>query len=295
MGRRAVYAGRRLTPARCFQVVAPCMWFKLLNYARTLSFVRTACWVCGVDVCRDSDASRVGYLQIGPTVHMVSMMVVDILRFLAIFLVVLAGFSHGLFVLSLEGYDAINDTLMHTFTMNLGDFDLGAFEGLSITSHKVVSLVIFVVYNVMSVIILLNLVIAIMSDTYAKYSESMTGAWRMQQAMFILAEQSRMNNATYRRKYAITRLWVLDADRPIDGLAHFNANPSAWRALSDTNNDAPAHLKEPRRLPVPDDNGVIQEVTFPRVVENSVVDLATAPVEVRQALLDDMLQRKGVI
>ena len=64
--------------------------------------------------------------------------------------------------------------------------------------------------------VLLNLLIAIMSDTYARYSESMTGAWRMQQAMFILAEQSRMNNATYRRKYAITRLWVLD--ETFDGL-----------------------------------------------------------------------------
>ena len=49
---------------------------------------------------------------------------------------------------------------------------------------------------------LLNLLIAIMSDTYARYSESMTGAWRMQQAMFILAEQERLNNCSSESSFA---------------------------------------------------------------------------------------------
>ena len=140
---------------------------------------------------------------------------------------------------------------------------------------------------------LLNLLIAIMSDTYARYSESMTGAWRMQQAMFILAEQERLNNNTYQEKYHVDKLWVLDEDKPVEGLAHFNANTDVWKSVSDTNNDAPIDGVAPRKLRMHGADGQLHDAQFPRVVESSTILLGGLNLPQRQALLTAFVERMG--
>jgi len=232
--------------------------------------------------------------QVGPTVHIVAKMVEDIMKFFLIFVLFNAGFAMGFFMLSAEGYDDIHHSMLHTFTMNLGDFDTGAFENLTSRSHVYIGITLFVIYNLISPILLVNLLIAIMSDTYAKYSEASEAAWRMQQAMFILAEQARIDDKKYHKKYSVSKLWVLDKDRPLHGLAHFDDNPVAWAAIADTDNEVSEVHKQPRMLSILHANGQTLARAMPSKADTSVLHLEDMTMDVREALLKDLLESKNV-
>ena len=72
----------------------------------------------------------------------------------------------------------------------LGDFELDQFAD---TPYTAVSVGLLVVYVVTITILLLNLLIAMMGDTYEKINESAEKSWHLERARIIYAIESEMS------------------------------------------------------------------------------------------------------
>jgi len=103
----------------------------------------------------------------GPLVRMVVQIVKDMIPFVVVLVVLMFGFVGG-FASLLQTEDAFQGAgaLLTVFAMMLGDFDIGNFEG------NANSLGMFVLYMGLVVIVLLNLLIAIMGDSYDRVREN---------------------------------------------------------------------------------------------------------------------------
>jgi hypothetical protein len=91
------------------------------------------------------------------------MQIKDLLGFLTILLVVVGSFSTIFFILyrkDVENYETLGNTLKTIFLASLGDF--------SFDDHKSFSTILLIVYILLGNIILLNLLIAILSNTYTQ-------------------------------------------------------------------------------------------------------------------------------
>ncbi|XP_067008057.2 transient receptor potential cation channel subfamily V member 5 [Anabrus simplex] len=142
-----------------------------------------------------------GFKTVGPFVVMIYRMVTgDLLRFVSIYLVFVMGFSQAYYIIFLsfdnpntpEGVDdtvsnpmpSPMESIMAMFLMsmtNFGDY-FGAFER---TEHEFVAKLMFVVYMVIVAILLVNLLIAMMGNTYQKIAET-RNEWQRQWARIVL-------------------------------------------------------------------------------------------------------------
>ncbi len=96
------------------------------------------------------------------------MLMNDVLRFCLIYLVFLMGFAQAFFVLfESVGVSGFIVSIKTCFVAMLGDFELDQFAD---TPYTAVSVGLLVVYVVTITILLLNLLIAMMGDTYEKVS-----------------------------------------------------------------------------------------------------------------------------
>jgi len=128
----------------------------------------------------------------GPFVVMIyEMLFNDVLRFFIIYMVFLAGFSQAFFILFDNngkiklrektrfnflclGFGGFLVSVKQSFLGMLGDFDLDAYSD---TSFNYISVTLLIVYIIVVTILLLNLLIAMMGDTYGNVIEGATQIW----------------------------------------------------------------------------------------------------------------------
>ncbi|XP_046140984.1 transient receptor potential cation channel subfamily V member 5 [Osmia bicornis bicornis] len=142
-----------------------------------------------------------GFKTVGPFVVMIYRMITgDLLRFVSIYLVFVIGFSQAYYIIFLsfdnpntpEGVDdSISnpmpspiESIMAMFLMsmtNFGDY-YGAFER---TQHEMEAKFMFVVYMAIVAILLVNMLIAMMGNTYQKIAET-RNEWQRQWARIVL-------------------------------------------------------------------------------------------------------------
>ncbi|XP_071441164.1 transient receptor potential cation channel subfamily V member 5 [Hetaerina americana] len=142
-----------------------------------------------------------GFKTVGPFVVMIYRMVMgDLLRFVSIYLMFVMGFSQAYYIIFLsydnpntpEGIDDSSsnpmpspmESVMAMFLMSLTNFGdyYGAFEK---TDHPFEAKLLFVVYMAIVAILLVNMLIAMMGNTYQKIAET-RNEWQRQWARIVL-------------------------------------------------------------------------------------------------------------
>ena len=129
----------------------------------------------------------------GPFVIMIyKMLFNDVLRFCMIYTIFLAGFSQSFFILFNQngkktlflntknqlkyhsGFTGYISSIRQCFTGLLGDFDLDIYIA---APYPLASVTFLILYVVIVTILLLNLLIAMMGDTYADVKKSAKKLW----------------------------------------------------------------------------------------------------------------------
>ena len=135
-------------------------------------------------------ASIVSYMRAytltGPLVRMITEILRDMVVFTIVVVVLSLGFL-GAFAILLPSSEAFRgfNGLLTMFNLLLGDFDLDTFEGdTSVKTNVAIGL--FVVYMFFIVIVLLNMLIAIMGDSYGRVSENAEVVARIERARVLV-------------------------------------------------------------------------------------------------------------
>ncbi|XP_023334395.1 transient receptor potential cation channel subfamily V member 6 [Eurytemora carolleeae] len=134
-----------------------------------------------------------GFKLVGPMVIMVyRMLAQDIVRFGSVFFIFVMGFSQAYYIVfqsyknSEEPHPMPNavESILAVFLMSLGDTGF-IWDGVPFTSHEYIGKIHFFIFIMIVVILLLNLLIAMMGDTYAKIAE-IKNEWMRQWARTVL-------------------------------------------------------------------------------------------------------------
>ncbi|KAJ1431447.1 hypothetical protein B484DRAFT_302683, partial [Ochromonadaceae sp. CCMP2298] len=112
----------------------------------------------------------------------------DIRSFLLVLCLVLFGYAFSFWILTHDrhtsnSFSTIGGTLINSFSFMLGGFDSEAFADTPVESFAILLSVLFMVFVS---IILLNLLIAIMGNTYAIVQERSKQQYRWEQASSIV-------------------------------------------------------------------------------------------------------------
>ncbi|XP_049958127.1 transient receptor potential cation channel subfamily V member 5 [Schistocerca serialis cubense] len=156
-----------------------------------------------------------GFKTVGPFVVMIYRMVMgDLLRFVSIYLVFVMGFSQAYYIIFLsfdnpntpEGVDdsvtnpmpSPTESIMAMFLMSLTNFGdyFGAFER---TDHELEAKLLFVIYMAIVAILLVNMLIAMMGNTYQKIAET-RNEWQRQWARIVLVVERGVSPAERLKK-----------------------------------------------------------------------------------------------
>ncbi|XP_060880261.1 transient receptor potential cation channel subfamily V member 5 [Metopolophium dirhodum] len=127
----------------------------------------------------------------GPFVTMVYLMITgDMLTFFVIYSVILSGFTQSFFFLykgspdvSTSLYKSYPSTWMALFQITMGDYN---YADLSYTVYPALSKTVFTVFMVLVPILLLNMLIAMMGNTYAHVIEQSEKEWMKQWAKIVV-------------------------------------------------------------------------------------------------------------
>ncbi|XP_055619148.1 transient receptor potential cation channel subfamily V member 5 [Toxorhynchites rutilus septentrionalis] len=136
-----------------------------------------------------------GFKTVGPFVVMIYRMVMgDLLRFVVIYLVFVMGFSQAYYIvfLSFKGEEDSDENPMPSpmesivamFLMSLTNFG-DYYAALENTAHEGCAKTLFVIYMVIVAVLLVNLLIAMMGNTYTKIAET-KNEWQRQWARIVL-------------------------------------------------------------------------------------------------------------
>ncbi|KAL6268625.1 hypothetical protein P5V15_001759 [Pogonomyrmex californicus] len=156
-----------------------------------------------------------GFKTVGPFVVMIYRMIMgDLLRFVSIYLVFVMGFSQAYYIIFLsfdnpntpEGIDdsvsnpmpSPMESVMAMFLMsmtNFGDY-FGAFDR---TEHEFEAKLLFVLYMAIVAILLVNMLIAMMGNTYQKIAET-RNEWQRQWARIVLVVERGVSPAERLKK-----------------------------------------------------------------------------------------------
>ncbi|KAF6022629.1 Nan [Bugula neritina] len=137
-----------------------------------------------------------GFKMVGPFVTMIyKMLVGDLLRFFTIYLIFLIGFSQAMYIvhINFEPTETYQDTpfsspteaLMGMFYMSMGEF-IVMYDTLNYTGHPTMGKVVFIFYMILVTLLLINMLIAMMGNTYTLVNETQK-EWLRQWAHILLA------------------------------------------------------------------------------------------------------------
>ncbi|XP_077992158.1 transient receptor potential cation channel subfamily V member 6-like [Glandiceps talaboti] len=126
---------------------------------------------------------------VGPFVVMIYKMIRgDLLRFFAIYLVFLIGFSQGMYLIYIGTDDSLFshpvNAVLGMFIMSLGEFG-DIYKTFNDTRHQNMAKFLFVIYMVLVTLLLINMLIAMMGNTYTMIAETRK-EWLRQWAKIVL-------------------------------------------------------------------------------------------------------------
>lgn len=173
----------------------PGSWFYLLFFARSVELT-------------------------GPFVTMIYKMCTgDLFRFGIIYLIFLIGFTQGFYFLfrdiSQDSFSSLPTTIMTLFQMTLGEFKYHDFD---LTRYAILTKLVFVVFMILVPILLLNMLIAMMGNTYQSVIAKSEKEWRKQWAKIVVAlEQgfSKTQLKEFHHEYSIQMSWPSPEDETI--------------------------------------------------------------------------------
>ncbi|CAF2906771.1 unnamed protein product [Rotaria sp. Silwood2] len=169
----------------------------------------------------------------GPFVIMIyKMLFNDVLRFFIIYIIFLAGFAQSFFILfngnGLQGYMT---SIKRCFLGLLGDFDLDYYIG---GEYPLASVILLIFYIVLITILLLNLLIAMMGDTYASVKKSAKQLWHLERARIALRIENDI--ARSKRPLGFKKYWVnINGERCIQ--VEEKVNNQQFQSTDDEAND----------------------------------------------------------
>eukprot|EP01012_Entosiphon_sulcatum_P056654 TRINITY_DN80352_c0_g1_i1.p1 TRINITY_DN80352_c0_g1~~TRINITY_DN80352_c0_g1_i1.p1 ORF type:complete len:802 (-),score=104.63 TRINITY_DN80352_c0_g1_i1:4-2382(-) len=198
-----------------------------------------------------------GNRMTGPFVIMIfKMLAGDVLRFCMIYVVFLTGFSTAFYVVfqdrGISGF--LNRVKCCFFTM------LGEFDGYDTAEQPfpLASFIILVAYIVVVTILLLNLLVAMMGDTYANISHDAETQWHLERARIIFSLENEMSPET--RSHPKNVYWTeMDGKRYMPVLENSNEPPEP--ALTRTKSK---YVREGTIMVEPEERG---SPTAPRFAE----------------------------
>ena len=118
-------------------------------------------------------------------------MITDMFMFFCILSVFLFGFSLGLTKIYYRVHNEselgnINNTILILFFALFGEFDLDKFQVETYPQIETFGIMIFIIYLIIAVIILINLFIAILSNTYSLIQADSDTEWKYSRALLIM-------------------------------------------------------------------------------------------------------------
>ncbi|XP_076042112.1 uncharacterized protein LOC143026009 [Oratosquilla oratoria] len=136
-----------------------------------------------------------GFKTVGPFVTMIyTMLVGDLLRFVTIYLVFVLGFSQAYYTIfrshgKLMGKSQCQanpmpspaESVMAMFIMSLNNFG-DVYDSLECTDHEISGKILFVIFMAIVTILLINLLIAMMGNTYQRIAET-KNEWQRQNSV----------------------------------------------------------------------------------------------------------------
>lgn len=142
-----------------------------------------------------------GFKTVGPFVVMIYRMVMgDLIRFVSIYLVFVMGFAQAYYIifLSFDNPSTADDSddsetnpvpsamesIVAMFLMSLTNFG-DYYSAIESTNHEVEGKILFVVFMVIVAVLLVNMLIAMMGNTYQKIAET-RNEWQRQWARIVL-------------------------------------------------------------------------------------------------------------
>ncbi|KDR16309.1 hypothetical protein L798_10124, partial [Zootermopsis nevadensis] len=202
----------------------PGSWFLLMFFAGHMYLIHVRSSSC--DLCKKMSTSTdiihvfgsivrnyTGAVRLtGPFVTMVySMIVGDMLTFGMIYSIVLFGFSQSFYFLY-KGFPGVKTSLYHSysstwmalFQITLGDYN---YSELSLTSYPTLAKTVFTIFMILVPILLLNMLIAMMGNTYAHVIEQSEKEWMKQWAKIVVSLERAVNQADahhYLQEYSIS-------------------------------------------------------------------------------------------
>jgi len=108
----------------------------------------------------------------------------DLLRFSSIYLLLLIGFSEAFFLLfrmeNSESFGSLPQSFISTFMMSFGDFHAEELKDLveKSTARGIVTYIAFIAFVILGTILMLNLLIAMMGNTFSTVLEKAELEWR---------------------------------------------------------------------------------------------------------------------
>lgn len=113
----------------------------------------------------------------------------EIRYFIVVLFCVLCGFAQGFWLLSNKDptlpFGKVSQALMSSFMSMLGDVDIDSFSQTVAPEFGIVLMVIFLIFMM---ILMLNLLIALMGDTFSMVRAQGQALWRKEQASIIFEE-----------------------------------------------------------------------------------------------------------
>lgn len=108
----------------------------------------------------------------GPLLEIVIKMIFDMLIFFGIFTIQIVTFaSVGILLFGeVDNFNNLESACLYIFTSSMGSFDFTIYDNMSESRYKV-AILFQVIVLCMNLILLLNLLIAIMADTYSRFNE----------------------------------------------------------------------------------------------------------------------------
>ncbi|XP_046356888.2 transient receptor potential cation channel subfamily V member 6-like [Haliotis rufescens] len=149
----------------------------------------------------------------GPFVTMIYKMIKgDLFRFALIYLIFLVGFTQGFFFLfrdvdtdnsDVQKFSTLEDTVMNLFQMTLGEFK---YEAFNYARYPQLTKIVFAFFMFLVPILLLNMLIAMMGNTYTQVISKSEKEWRKQWAKIVVVLErgfSKKQLLKFQQEYAV--------------------------------------------------------------------------------------------
>lgn len=125
----------------------------------------------------------------GPLVSMIFTIAYDIRYVMLVLMIVIIGFAQSFWILSMQ--DGTLPFGIFKFAMlNLFDYMLGNFSSdFTGTASPNLGVVLYIVFMFIVAILILNLIIALMGDSFARVNANGIAQWRLEQAMIVVEQE----------------------------------------------------------------------------------------------------------